>query len=60
VNGRAVLKIEDDGRGFEVGARGRPGQGLRNLRERTEALGGDLQIKSRPGEGTTVRIRLPL
>jgi signal transduction histidine kinase len=35
------------------------GRGLRNLRERAEALGGRVAIHSRPGEGTTVRIMIP-
>jgi signal transduction histidine kinase len=33
--------------------------GLRNLRERTEALGGMLEIESTAGEGTTVRATFP-
>jgi signal transduction histidine kinase len=30
------------------------------MRERAEAAGGRLQILSRPGEGTTVRVSIPL
>ena len=57
--GSAVLEIEDDGRGFEPqGQHG--GWGLRNLEERATAIGGALQIASAPGEGTTVRLTIPL
>jgi signal transduction histidine kinase len=52
-----VLEIDDDGRGFDVGA-STPGMGLRNLRERVESLDGVLEVTSTPGEGTTVRATL--
>jgi PAS domain S-box-containing protein len=57
--GFAVLEVDDDGRGFDPGTRG-GGWGLRNLGERAAAMGGSLDIESVPGEGTTVRLRLPL
>ncbi len=56
-----VLRIGDDGRGFdleEIPAISR--HGLRIMRERTELLGADFQLSSRPGEGTEVTVRLPL
>jgi signal transduction histidine kinase len=53
-----VLEVDDDGRGFDP-ARTRPsGQGLRNLGARAEALGGRVEIDSRSGEGTRVRVQL--
>jgi signal transduction histidine kinase len=58
-DGRGVLQIEDDGSGFDTAA-AQPGQGMRNLRERVKAMGGVLAIESVTGEGTTVRISLPL
>ncbi|HXF37634.1 MAG TPA: GAF domain-containing sensor histidine kinase, partial [Actinomycetota bacterium] len=57
---RAVLEIDDDGRGFDPAAARTGGQGLGNLRDRARALGGDASVESVPGEGTTVRVRLPL
>jgi PAS domain S-box-containing protein len=54
----AVLEIDDDGRGIPPDGGG-GGWGLRNLRERAEAMGGSLEIASVPGEGTMVRLRLP-
>jgi signal transduction histidine kinase len=36
-----------------------PGIGLIGMRERVQGLGGQLEILSKPGEGTTVVIELP-
>jgi PAS domain S-box-containing protein len=58
--GFAVLEVDDDGRGFEPGTGEGGGWGLRNLGERAAAMGGTLHIESVPGEGTTVRLRVPL
>src|SRR6266436_1642880 len=55
--------IRDDGAGFKVrSGQGtlRKGLGLVAMRERVSAVGGTLQIESRPGHGTEVSIRLPL
>jgi len=58
--GSGVLEIEDDGRGFAPQqARGK-GWGLRNLEERAAAMGATLEVASIPGEGTTVRLTIPL
>ena len=51
--------MEDDGRGFDSRTV-KPGQGLRNIRERVTALRGTTRITSAPGTGTKVRISLPL
>src|SRR5436190_4724457 len=53
-----VLRVADDGRGFdpaEAIARSRR-LGLTSMRERVEALGGELTIDSAPGRGTTVTV----
>jgi signal transduction histidine kinase len=63
--GRAVLRIEDDGRGFEPelapaqAAAGR-GLGLQGMRERTHMLGGQFRLRTAPGQGTSLRIDIPL
>jgi len=57
---RAILEIDDDGRGFRPGAAGSRGQGLRNMRERVEAIGGRFSVESSSGEGTTIQAQLPL
>ena len=59
-NGRVVASIRDDGVGFDPeAARRRSGRlGLTSMRERVEELGGELEIRSRPGEGTEVRVEV--
>jgi two-component system, NarL family, sensor histidine kinase DevS len=54
-----VLEIDDDGRGFDPATGTGTGQGLPNLRERAQSLGGRAEIHSPPGEGTKVRITIP-
>jgi two-component system, NarL family, sensor histidine kinase DevS len=57
----ATLLVEDDGTGFDPGARQGSGHfGLANLRDRAAALGGDLSIESGGGTGTRIIVRLPL
>jgi signal transduction histidine kinase len=53
-----VLEVDDDGRGFDPAAATGTGQGLRNLRERAERLGGQAHISSTPGQGTNLRVIL--
>ena len=57
------LEIRDNGRGFDVGSlETLDGShiGIRSVRERVERMcGGSLDIRSSPGEGTTVTIRIP-
>lgn len=59
---RAVVR--DDGRGFDVAAalarRGDRGLGLIGMRERAEALGGSLEIRSAPDQGTELCVVIPL
>ena len=54
-----VLEVDDDGRGFDPATISGTGQGLRNLRERAEGLGGRAEIDSTPGQGTRVRVTIP-
>jgi two-component system NarL family sensor kinase len=58
------LTIRDNGVGFDpaglAGAVRRGHLGLKQMRERVEGAGGTLEIDSQPGEGTEVRIVLPL
>jgi len=55
----AVLVIEDDGVGFKVRG-GALGNGLRNMRERAATMGGRLQVTSRVGKGTKLRLTFPV
>jgi signal transduction histidine kinase len=52
------VRIVDNGRGFDLEHAAVAGRGLRNMTRRMQALGGELQVASRPGE-TVVTIRLP-
>jgi signal transduction histidine kinase len=51
------LSIRDDGVG---GADPAGGTGLIGLRDRVQALGGSIEVNSRPGEGTAILVELPL
>jgi signal transduction histidine kinase len=54
------MAVRDNGAGFEPGGPRRPGSfGLTTMRERAQAMGGDLTIQSDPGEGTIVEVVLP-
>jgi PAS domain S-box-containing protein len=55
-----TMEVADDGEGFDS-SRSYPGHfGLPSMRERAETLGGEFQVESRRGEGTTVRVRVPI
>lgn len=60
--GRQTLDIEvhDDGAGFDPAQIGAGHYGLIGLRERTRLSGGTLNIESAPGQGTTLRVCLPI
>lgn len=55
--GNYELLIEDDGKGFAIGRGVRESAyGLVGMRERADVIGADLDIESRPGEGTRIRV----
>jgi NarL family two-component system sensor histidine kinase LiaS len=55
-----LLEVTDDGRGFVQPLPEGAGMGLRSMRERVEALGGELMVDSEPGQGTRVTARCRL
>jgi signal transduction histidine kinase len=58
----SVLRVSviDDGRGFDTTRDPRPDSfGLISMRERAEGMEGELTIRSKPGEGTTVEVVVP-
>jgi len=59
---RITLRICDQGVGFDVDEDLMPpkGWGLAGMRERADAVGGQLTIQSSPGKGTTVEMIVPL
>ncbi len=54
-----VFEVADDGRGSDA-ARSPRGAGQTNMADRLAALGGELEVRSRPGTGTTVIGSIPL
>jgi signal transduction histidine kinase/ligand-binding sensor domain-containing protein len=56
--GQLVLEIADDGCGFHPEQTA--GHGLRNMALRARSLNANFEVQSRPGEGTSVRLRVPL
>ena len=59
VGGEILFSFEDNGRGFDPAPR-RQGLGLAGLRERVEALGGNFDLQSAPGQGVRVRASIPV
>lgn len=52
------LRVADDGNGFDAETRNGRGFGLITMRDRAEAFGGRLRIRSRQGEGTEIEVEL--
>jgi signal transduction histidine kinase len=56
-----MLELQDDGVGFDPEAAKRNGGiGLRGMGERVRQMGGELQIESTLGQGTRLRVRIPV
>ena len=53
-----VAEISDDGQGFELEAV--PGVGLSSMQERAAIVDGRLEIESEVGQGTSVRLQVPV
>jgi signal transduction histidine kinase len=56
-DGKIMLRIVDDGRGFDRDRIPSDHFGLGNMRERAEAIGAQLDIESEPGIGTEIQVR---
>jgi PAS domain S-box-containing protein len=58
---RIIFMAEDDGIGFDTQIIGKDKRslGLLGMRERTSLLGGTFQLRSKPNEGTRIRIEIP-
>jgi len=61
LDGGVQLAVQDDGCGFDPARqRNRPSLGLASMRERVHLLGGELDVESAPGHGTTIVAWVPL
>ena len=58
--GRLVVAVGDNGRGFDPDAVDRNAFGLASMRERAALIGGELRIESAPQDGTKVSLLVPL
>jgi NarL family two-component system sensor histidine kinase LiaS len=58
--GEILMKISDDGKGFDPESTDSTGIGLQSMKERIEALGGELIVESAPGNGTRLVARCEL
>jgi nitrate/nitrite-specific signal transduction histidine kinase len=56
-NGTLILELRDNGTGFDTSV-SKLGNGLRNMKQRASALGGEFDLSSQPGKGTTVRFTM--
>ena len=62
VDGRVLVRVEDDGCGLQPGAAAHPEPGhigLSTMRERAETAGGSWRIATKPGQGTTIEFSVP-
>jgi|GEM_PF-1294538 len=60
-DGAVYLEVQDNGPGFDAAnpiAKAR--FGLRGMRERAEIIGAELEVDSRPGEGVSIRLCVPI
>jgi two-component system, NarL family, sensor histidine kinase UhpB len=56
--GRTILRVRDDGDGFNATTNGRARLGVSGMRERALLVGGHLTIFSEPGDGTTIELTM--
>jgi signal transduction histidine kinase len=59
-DGEITLEVSDDGVGFDADGSFPGHMGLKSMRERTVKFGGITTIESAPGEGTRIRVRIPV
>lgn len=60
LSGMASITVQDDGQGFDLSQQPSSAHGLLGMRYRVEAEGGELTVRSSPGQGTHIGATLPL
>jgi signal transduction histidine kinase len=58
--GGYVMKVKDNGQGFDASLKKTDSFGLVGIRERALMLGGRVDIDSHPGKGTEIVVRIPV
>jgi signal transduction histidine kinase len=53
---RIEMSISDNGRGFDMAHVAPDHFGLRNMRERAQAIGAEFSVASQPGDGTQIQV----
>jgi signal transduction histidine kinase len=59
-NGKLILKLEDDGKGFETDVAVEKGIGLDNIRRRVQLMKGVFQLNSKENTGTRLELTVPV
>lgn len=54
------MQIQDDGKGFVNGSGALKGTGIANMKRRAELLNGQCSVFSNPGQGTQIKIEIPI
>src|SRR5699024_9436016 len=57
--GFIIMRIIDDGKGFEMSDTNTSSYGLDTMKERSEDLGGDFKVVSLPNHGTRIEVKIP-
>ncbi|MFX3625220.1 MAG: histidine kinase [Ectobacillus sp.] len=60
INQYAILKLLDDGVGFDVNQRKAGSYGLRSIQERVQEIGGTFKLISFPNKGTQLEVKVPI
>jgi len=58
--GDCLLEVRDDGRGFDPVAIRKKSFGLAGMKERVLMLAGEIDVASSPGDGTSIKVRIPI
>ena len=59
-DGEIVLRVIDDGIGFDASLIASEGIGLASMRTRALGLGGEMSVESQPGSGTRIEVLVPI
>lgn len=57
---KAILMIEDDGKGFEMNDKSKEGHGMMNINSRVKFVNGEAEFESKLNAGTVAIVRVPL